>query len=151
MKLRFAGIHIGLAVFMVSAASAQDAAVVGKMKAKLVRECAEIGEKPNFGKRFVTSGDFNGDSKRDYVFDYGQTNCGRLFCGSAGCVVEIHISDGNGHREVFSENLRNFTIRRSGNRDILSTTLHGGACRQAGVANCEQRLGWNGTQFAPIR
>ena len=74
-----------------------------------------------------------------------------MYCGTAGCTVAIFVSQGAGHVSGFENNLRSWTVKRAGARDVLVVDLHGSACGKVGAAACSKTLGWNGKTFAPVR
>lgn len=93
----------------------------------------------------------NGAGKPDYIFDYAQMECGTLYCGSAGCALSIKMSTGAGHRDAVDDNVRAWSIKRAGNRDVLVLDLHGSACSRTGAALCSRTFVWNGSRFVPSR
>src|SRR5690349_12447506 len=102
-----------------SLARAQEAPVVAKEKATLSKECVSLGYQGTFERDFVKTADFNGDGKPDYIFDYHRMECGTLYCGSAGCTLSIKISSGDGFRDGFDDNVRAWSTKRIGKRDVL--------------------------------
>lgn len=150
--LAFVPIYLGLAGFLADARTPARAGEPAPVTAeKKVLENEESCEKPvEYKPDFVKTADFNGDGAPDYVIDYGETNC-LGFCGSAGCVIVIYVSQGGGHKKAFDQNVRGWRARRKGGKDMLVVDFHGNACNKAGYEPCQKSFAWNGKKFAPTR
>lgn len=140
----------------VSPGSSQPAALppeIAKVQAEIRETC---GGRATFKPGFRRTADFNGDGRPDYLLDYGESECvgGTMtnpFCGSAGCTLDILVSDGGGYRQAFGDNVRGWSLATAGGRSVLVLSLHGGACGRSGHMECQRRLGWSSGKFVPLR
>jgi hypothetical protein len=91
----------------------------------------------------VRSIDLNGDGINDYIIDYGTMGC-RSFCGSAGCLHEVWISENAGFVRSLNDNIQAVDrIEPHGpGKDIVVVT-HGSSCHQVGADACYFRLHWD--------
>lgn len=128
-------------------------AEIAKIRADIQRECEG---KITFGPGFQTEEDVNGDGRPDYFLDYGKTECvgsrfaSNAFCGSAGCVLDILVSGPKGYRNAWGDNVRGWSLERTGKKPVLAIDAHGSACGKSGAEPCRRRFAWNGQRFAPI-
>jgi hypothetical protein len=140
-----------LAVQAGAGASAQPAvpAEIAKVRAEIRDTC---GGRATFKPGFQRTADFNGDGRPDYLLDYGESECvGGMstnpFCGSAGCTLDILMSNGGGYRQAYGSNVQGWSLAQAGGRSVLVLSLHGSACGRSGHMGCQRRLVWNGDKF----
>jgi hypothetical protein len=139
-----------------SLAASQPAALppeIAKVQAEIRETC---GGRANFKPGFRRVADFNGDGRPDYLLDYGEAECvgagvTNPFCGSAGCTLDILVSEGGGYRQAFGDNVRSWSLATAGGRSVLVLALHGSACGRSGHMECQRRLAWSGGKFVPLR
>lgn len=92
----------------------------------------------------VTTADFNGDGKLDYVIEY---TCS-FFCGTGGCTHDIWISREATWSKEFSNSIRGIEKRITRNgRSVFLIDLHGSACKRVGAEACPRQLRWDGTKL----
>ena len=103
-----------------------------------------------FRPKAVSTSDFNGDGRPDYIVDYSEIDC-RGYCGSAGCTVTILVSKGSEYVRAYDDNLHSFSIKPINGRDALVLDLHGSACGKVGAAQCRRVIVWSGNKFVEQR
>ena len=114
----------------------------------LKQECREMGGKfvPERG-RFATQTEVTNDGQADWVLEYDAAACsiGRsMYCGTAGCHIDILASTRSGLREVFANNVRGWeAVQLDAKRMALVISVHGSACGSVGAEACAQTLVWN--------
>jgi hypothetical protein len=147
--------HLSIAALGLSmaAAMAEDLpSAVQKAIAENRRGCKTVA----LGKDFVTRKDINGDSRPDFVLDYGSFICDgnpRGFCGSLGCLTQVFASLPNGgYAKVVDENVRSIAFREVQGRPAIVLGLAGDAdrCRKDPGDICEVAKSWNGSSFVAI-
>jgi hypothetical protein len=88
-------------------------------------------------------GDFNADGQQDFVLDYAGFQCttaASLFCGSAGCSVEVFMSQPDGgHTRTGAGNFEEFAIVRVGDHDVIEFAEHGS---EVGADAAKAQLEW---------
>jgi hypothetical protein len=97
---------------------------------------------------YVESVDLNGDGHPDYVADRAALVCSSaasLFCGTAGCGLDVLVSSPSGYRHSFVE-ARTYKVVRS----QLVVTRQGDGCG-TWRSGCSQTLRWTGVRFAVLR
>lgn len=103
--------------------------------------CDKFTAKKGFARNDV---DLNGDGLKDWIFDYGHVDCdgaASFFCGSAGCTMQIVVSDGSGRWvEKFNGNAQGYKITARKGRTVVKLGLHGSACGKIGAAPCSTEL-----------
>ncbi len=117
-----------------------------------VNETLKDCKKPKFDKGYVSRKDINGDGRVDYVLDHNYFSCdgSNTFCGSAGCLIQIFISDGSEkYITAYSDWAQDYRFTRIRNYPAIKLTLHGSYCGKAGADECRSILYWNGSQFSP--
>jgi hypothetical protein len=106
-----------------------------------------------FKPKFVERRDVNGDGIRDYILNYGETECGGSamhFCGTGGCSTQVFASlDDGSFVMVLDENVRGLQFRRLSGRPAMIVDVHGAACGRVGAESCRKTLYWNGVEFSP--
>jgi hypothetical protein len=106
---------------------------------------------------FYQTADFNGDNRPDYIVSPAGLHCSSFgyseYCGSAGCVQTVLISEGNRLREVYSNNIQGFALVRLPNgRQGMATGQHGTFCgNQYGADTCFSVMSWNGRAWVSTR
>lgn len=91
----------------------------------------------------IKSIDLNGDGINDYIIDYGTLGC-HSYCGSAGCLHEIWVSNDAGFVRSLNANIQGidrFEPHGSGNDVVVG--MHGSSCHRAGSDTCYFRLHWD--------
>ena len=122
----------------IAQAAAPRLAGVAEAKKELEESCSgRITYKPGFQR----SADFNGDGVPDYVIDWSQAACsGRgpnLFCGSAGCALDVFVSGSGGYRQGYSDTVRGWSIGQGSGGAVLILE--------------NRRMAWTGSRFSPAR
>ena len=101
---------------------------------------------------FVTKVELNGDGKPDWIVHRAGLYCTSggfsAWCGTAGCSVEIHLSQGNRLRSVWEANVRGIVMTDlpDGRKGLL-VSGHGTACSASGAEVCVSTIVWNGKNF----
>lgn len=111
---------------------------VAEARKELEDSCTgRITYKPGFQR----SADFNGDGVPDYVIDWGQAVCsGRgpnIFCGSAGCTLDVFVSGSGGHKQGYSDTVRGWSIGQGSGGAVLILE--------------NRRMAWTGSRFVAAR
>jgi len=98
------------------------------------------GGRVTFAPDTVRKLDLTGDGRDDYIVDLRETKChGRLavYCGTAGCTLDIIVArKGGGHRNVFSDRVREYEILPGEGAKTIRFMLHGSYCGGAGSPSC---------------
>lgn len=113
------------------------------------RDCAPpVREVPPEAVRSI---DFNDDGKPDYIVDIGQF-C-QSYCGSAGCVHDIWVSQRGTWKLEFRGNIRGLegSVRKHG-KNVMLVDMYGDFCperarREGGAAYCPKQLRWDGRKL----
>jgi hypothetical protein len=116
------------------------------------RECVEAGGKTvTFPKTIMRKIDLNGDGRPDYVVDLQDTECDEalsLYCGTAGCNVDILITGTDGKlTSVFSQRIRQYEILPGRGVKRVRFHLHGGYCGRGGTETCVKTRRMTGAPF----
>lgn len=145
------------ALVLLSSAPADPAASlpapVRRVFAKAAAECRMVGGKLGLAPRpaYVERVDLNDDGRVDYVLDREALVCDRtpsLFCGTAGCGLDVLVSGGAHYRSVFVE-ARAHRIERSTRTAHLRVTRAGSSCGwERWTSECDRLLRWDGRAFA---
>ena len=156
----FAGLILGSSVIVAPIpASAQTAKPLPpEVRAyfdKARRECSQEGDRLHVQDEssFAEPADFNGDGRTDYVVHLASLVCPSLgyseYCGSAGCMVSILVSQGDRLREVVSENYQGLAISKPvGGKQTLAFAAHGTFCgHKTGADTCFGVMSWTPAGF----
>ncbi len=105
---------------------------------------------------FYETANFNGDNRPDYIVSMAGLHCSAFgysaYCGSAGCVQRIFLSQGNQLREIWSGNLQAGALSAlPDGRQALVTGMHGSACGRTGADTCFVAMSWNGRAWTSSR
>lgn len=122
-----------------------------------VKACTDVGGKLEIDLgEYAKTAEINGDGKLDYALQPSAINCDQFgyseWCGSAGCVVDIWLSEPNGYRNVYSDNAQAWEFVDAGQgRKNLSFAMHGISCgNRSGADGCDMIYGWDGSKFARL-
>ncbi|WP_022723490.1 hypothetical protein [Rhodopseudomonas sp. B29] len=114
----------------------------------LQRACSP--DRLSFESGFVTRKDVNGDTRDDYVLDYGQAKCGEMsssFCGSAGCLTQVYASHADGTYSLeLDMNVRGISFIKHGGTPAMLLDLHGSQCGGVGADPCTKISYFDGKQ-----
>lgn len=119
------------------------------------QECRQAGGALHIdgNDSYAESAEFNGDGRPDYIVHMAGLYCppfGRSeYCGSAGCMISILVSDGDRLREVASNNYQDFAITRPVHgRQNLVFAAHGTFCgHKYGADTCFGVMTWTPKGF----
>lgn len=130
---------------------------IRKMYNDQIGECTNAGGKTEVDLvEYAKSAEINGDGKPDYVVQLSSIVCDQFgyseWCGSAGCVIDVMLSEANGYKNVFEDNAQAWDFVDAGQgRKNISMGMHGIACgNRSGVEGCDMVYGWDGKKFARI-
>ena len=115
--------------------------------ADLVEQCTSAGGRAEVGQNAVTRASLTTANFDDHIIDSAQIHCAgamTAFGGTAGQQLVLVPSIGK-PRTVYAHTWRVFG---DGKMDI--EIVGGIACAQGRQDQCEKRLTWNGTEFAPV-
>lgn len=94
--------------------------------------------------RVAISEDFSGDGLPDYVFYNEEPG----YCGTAGCVAQVIVSNGNGFNKIYEGFAHEIVpVGQGGGKRNLQLSLHGSACNRAGAEGCYKQLVWIGSKL----
>lgn len=110
------------------------------------------GQRPALPSESIATADFNGDNIDDPIITLVGFPCNGSahggFCGSAGCVTQIWVSDSDGLWTLrFNSNVRGLELIAAENQDDLVTVNHGTFCGESGAFYCELRLTYSDDSF----
>ena len=119
------------------------------------QECVKAGDNLHVEDEssYAESAEFNGDGRRDYIIHLSKLYCPSLgaseYCGSAGCMISILVSDGDRLREVESINLQGFTVTKPINgKQGIAFGAHGTYCgHKTGADTCFGVMSWTAAGF----
>jgi hypothetical protein len=154
---------VGLLMMITTPAAAQPrlagSAVPTELRAiylEAARECRAGGG------RFIADPDgfadaveLNGDGKPDWIMHRAELYCTSdghsAWCGTAGCSVELYLSQGNRLRKVWDANTRGYAIVDLPNRKKgLLASGHHSACTSPGSTACVTVWVWNGRELLAL-
>ena len=152
------GLVAPVAALFPAAAQAQQAQAPPEVRAYFDRarqECVAAGDNLRVENEssYAERAEFNGDGHPDYIIHLNKLYCPSLgasqYCGSAGCMISILVSDGNRLREAESINLQAFTVTRPvSGRQSIAFAAHGTYCgHKSGADTCFGTMNWTAKGF----
>ena len=114
----------------------------------LIYDCQVYKLTPPKETDYVTSADFDGDGKPDYIIGTGKGCAANraLYCNAEGCTIDVYVSSLEGLGGSYKAH--RFTVgytKDNEKRMLLSIAISGAAC--GGAARCSQTLAFEGDEF----
>ena len=114
----------------------------------LIYDCQENKQTPPRQADYVTSADFDGDGKPDYIIDTGKGCASNraLYCNAEGCTIDVYVSTLEGLGGSFRAT--SVAIGMSGEGTALVLSQRGEACGGAKDSVCTTSQVFDGKAFA---
>ena len=137
---------LALAALLIAAAAPARAAEQPEVVAQAIddarKQCLGDRGKPGASNGMVTVTDLNGDGREDWILDYARFDCkgpAPLFCGSAGCLLQIFMwQGGSDWKVVYDNNVRSWARLAIDGKPGVKFSLHGSECNKTGADKCEK-------------
>lgn len=131
-----------LLLFAILAGPAQVAAMPDAVRGiaeGYVGECLQMTGRSEPAEAMISEADVTGDGQADWIIDTNNAGCS-LYCGSAGCLVEMWSAHDGAPRSIFSSNIYTWRVDGSRGRHEVVLETHGSYCGRTGVEGCVFRM-----------